>query len=40
VFGFGAFIWLKIAPTQELVRENQPELTKALFPARERIPIG
>jgi MFS family permease len=29
VLGFGALIWLKIDPTQELVPEGQPELAKA-----------
>src|SRR5215469_11712204 len=29
VLGFGALIWLKIDPTQQLVAEGQPELAKA-----------
>src|SRR5262249_18400162 len=29
VLGFGALIWLKIDPTQELVPEGQPEPAKA-----------
>lgn len=29
VFGFGALLWLRIDPTQELVPEGQPELAKA-----------
>jgi hypothetical protein len=29
VLGFGALLWLKIDPTQELVPECQPELAEA-----------
>ncbi len=29
VLGFGALMWLKIDPTQELVPEGQPEFDKA-----------
>ena len=29
VLGFGALVWLKIDPTQELVPEDPPELGKA-----------
>ena len=34
VLGIGALLWLKIYPEQELVPEDQPELGKALSPAR------
>jgi len=29
VLGFGALMWLKIDPTQELVPEGQPEYARA-----------
>lgn len=35
VLGFGALLWLKINPEQELVPEDKPELAKALCPARD-----
>ncbi len=33
VLGFGALLWLKIDPTQELVPEEQPELAEACRPS-------
>jgi len=33
VLGFGALLWFKIDPTQELVPEEQPELAEACRPS-------